>query len=107
MTPEGSVALHLKGVLRRSVAVSQRTPCPVRHPASGPLLTVAMHLKAPPEWPNPEVPLNAPQPVRNTVPEAPEMFGASKPKPVLPGDADAADAPSRTARTAPAMAGTA
>jgi hypothetical protein len=86
LTPDGSVAVHLNGVLLSSDAVSQRTPCPCMHPASGPLLTVEVHRKAPPEWMNPVAELNAPPPVRKTAPEAPEMFGAMKPKPVSLAD---------------------
>jgi hypothetical protein len=51
----GSAAapVHLKVVLLRSSTVSQRTPSPVRHPASGPCPTSLVQRKPPAEWTKP------------------------------------------------------
>src|SRR5579872_6449254 len=50
LSPAGSAAVHLNPVVASTAAV-QCVPCPAAQPASGPALTVAVHLKWPSAWP--------------------------------------------------------
>src|SRR6266566_4893758 len=90
--------VHLNIVLASSPAVSQRTPWPARHPASGPWPTSLVHRKPPADLAKPVPGLYAPPPVRKAAPVGkPLMPAALKPKPVLPPAAHAGDATRTTA----------
>src|SRR2546426_5623153 len=91
---------HLKVVEARSCAVSQRTPWPAAHPASGPCATAATQRNPPPDFTSVSVGTtfeavaasNDPPPVRNTAPVGKPLTVPLNPKPwrAPPAAADAA-----------------
>src|SRR6266496_4733257 len=88
----GSAAapVHLNIVLASSSTVSQRTPWPVRQLVSGPWRTSLVQRKPPADLTKPVPGLYEPPPVSRAAPVGKPLIPvALKPKPVLPGAAEA------------------